>query len=171
MPLPNLFFHDRARPRESAARGTENLFAECCRCPFYRRQCYGRKRRRGHPVNHQFEIDLKDAQTDEVFGGNCRRKLLLKKLGIIGADPKDRDRADIAEDRRAHLLLHLFNILMRERQIEFVLASFRKNVREAFVRERLKFVHEEIEIGEFLECGFIHIRAAHCGEIYFSDEH
>jgi hypothetical protein len=87
-----------------------------------RRQCPGAERLRHHAIDHQLQIDVIVGQVDEIVGRKLRVKFLFEHQGVIQSGAECDDRPRIAKDCVPYSLVRLRQVLMREHEIEMVLA-------------------------------------------------
>ena len=85
MELDDLDLDFGARLRELLARGGDDI-REIRRARMRdRRQSHSRERGRGQSVDHQLQIDLREAEIDQILDLELRRELILEHLRVVGA--------------------------------------------------------------------------------------
>ena len=108
-------------------------------------------------------------QIDQVLNGKGRHELVFHELGIFGADAIHDDRADVAEDGRTDgFFIQLFNVLVRDNQVEAVFSGLGKNVGESLGGKVLELIDIKIKILAFF---FRCIDAFHGRELDFGNKH
>ena len=137
----------------------------------YRRDRHCREGRRPDAVYHEREIHLPAVESDEILFREPRHEDRLQHFGVKRPDAEGDRRAHVAEHGIAHLLLHLFDVLVRNDEIQFIFARFGENLGKCLVREVLEFVDVEIKMGQLGEFAAGEIRTAHRGEEYARREH
>ena len=117
-------FNASARGGKLCTRRFDNLFSVRHGRGLYRRNRHRREWRRSDAVYHEREIHLPPVKANDILLCESRHEYGLQHLGVKWPDAENDGRADVAEDGIAHLLLHLFYILMRDNEIQFVFARF-----------------------------------------------
>src|SRR4051812_13370446 len=115
-------------------------------CLRNRRQSCGRKWRRTDFIDHELQIYLCKAKGDDVFEGKMRRKFFFQIFSISRADSKSDHCTNVTKNSRGHFLFHLFDVLVSDREVQFVFSCLRENVGKRFVSKVLELVDEEIEV-------------------------
>ena len=126
---------------------------------------------RANPIYHECEVYLPAVEGHDILLREFRHKYRLQHLGVEGPDPEDDRRSDVAKDGVAYLLLHLFDVLMRDDEIQFIFARFGEYLREGLVREVLELVNVEIKVWKLRKLLGRKIRAAHRGKEEARREH
>src|SRR5690606_30292534 len=99
-----------------------------------------RKRASGLAVNHQPGDDLVPTQFGQVFGRVELVKLTRQESRILRADGEAQQVARVAEDGGAHVLRHLSEVLVGQREVQVVLARLGENLDETRGGEVLELV-------------------------------
>src|SRR3989344_1687471 len=137
IPLPetDIALDGRARTSVETARRGDDLILERLRREIERRKRQRGKRLTADAVDHEREIDLREPEVDEVFFHKTRLEHGFEHFRIERSHAERDGRADVAEDRVAHIFFHLFDVLMRDGEIELILARLREDVGKRVVGE------------------------------------
>ncbi len=163
----DLFFHVFSWPRVSGSGQIHNLIGAG---GLFRRsrQRVGAEGLRGDAVDHQLEIDAVIGQIDDVLFAEYRAELPRQIAGVFRAGPEGDDGAHVAEHRRSHFVVQLFDVLMGQGQAQAVFAGFRQDIGKRQGDEIVHLVHVEV-VG--MSPAFRQAGPAQGGQLHPRDQH